>query len=71
MLEDTKHLFAAQNIVPIFSSEELNDAVTTTLNKVSAQLTTEDLIDMNEKIAEFVSIDDIAHEWLVKHGFSQ
>lgn len=71
VLEDTKHLFAAQNIVPIVASEALNDAVTTTLNKVSAQLTTEDLIDMNEKIAEFVSIDDIAHEWLVKHGFSQ
>ncbi|PLM53762.1 glycine/betaine ABC transporter substrate-binding protein, partial [Klebsiella michiganensis] len=49
----------------------LNDAVTTTLNNVSAQLTTEDLIDMNEQIAEFVSIDDIAHQWLVKHGFSQ
>ena len=71
VLEDTKHLFAAQNIVPIVASEALNDAVTTTLNKVSAQLTTEDLIDMNEKIAEFVSIDDIAHQWLVKHGFSQ
>ncbi|MGE5989324.1 ABC transporter substrate-binding protein [Klebsiella michiganensis] len=71
VLEDTKHLFAAQNIVPIVASEALNDAVTTTLNKVSAQLTTEDLIDMNEKIAEFVIIDDIAHQWLVKHGFSQ
>ena len=71
VLEDTKHLFAAQNIVPIVASEALNDAVTTTLNKVSAQLTTEDLIDMNEQIAEFVSIDDIAHQWLVKHGFSQ
>ncbi len=71
VLEDTKHLFAAQNIVPIVASEALNDAVTTTLNKVSAQLTIEDLIDMNEKIAEFVSIDDIAHQWLVKHGFSQ
>ncbi|SMD97481.1 Osmoprotectant-binding protein [Klebsiella pneumoniae] len=71
VLEDTKHLFAAQNIVPIVASEALNDAVTTTLNKVSAQLTTEDLIDMNEKIAEFVNIDDIAHQWLVKHGFSQ
>lgn len=71
VLEDTKHLFAAQNIVPIVASEALNDAVTTTLNKVSAQLTTEDLIDMNEKIAEFVSIDDIAHQWLVKQGFSQ
>ena len=71
VLEDTKHLFAAQNIEPIVASEALNDAVTTTLNKVSAQLTTEDLIDMNEQIAEFVSIDDIAHQWLVKHGFSQ
>lgn len=71
VLEDTKHLFAAQNIVPIVASEALNDAVTITLNKVSAQLTTEDLIDMNEQIAEFVSIDDIAHQWLVKHGFSQ
>jgi osmoprotectant transport system substrate-binding protein len=71
VLEDPKHLFAAQNIVPIVASDALNDTVTATLNKVSAELTTEDLIDMNEQIAEFTSIDDVAQQWLVKHGFSK
>jgi len=70
-LEDPQHLFAAQNIVPIVASGTLNSTIETTLNKVSAQLTTEDLISMNEQLAEFTSIDDVAQQWLVKHGFNQ
>ncbi|ASY80298.1 glycine/betaine ABC transporter substrate-binding protein [Pectobacterium polaris] len=70
-LEDTKHLFAAQNIVPIVASSTLNPTIESTLNKISAQLTTEDLIAMNEQLAEFVSIDDVAHQWLVKQGLSK
>ncbi|MEQ9910882.1 ABC transporter substrate-binding protein [Pectobacterium polaris] len=70
-LVDTKHLFAAQNIVPIVASSTLNPTIESTLNKISAQLTTEDLIAMNEQLAEFVSIDDVAHQWLVKQGLSK
>ncbi|MCA6941781.1 ABC transporter substrate-binding protein [Pectobacterium polaris] len=70
-LVDTKHLFAAQNIVPIVASSTLTPTIESTLNKISAQLTTEDLIAMNEQLAEFVSIDDVAHQWLVKQGLSK
>ncbi|KFX19366.1 ABC transporter substrate-binding protein [Pectobacterium betavasculorum] len=71
VLGDPKHLFAAQNIVPIVASSTLTPTIESTLNKISAQLTTEDLIAMNEQLAEFVSIDDVAHQWLVKQGLSK
>ncbi|ATF92288.1 ABC transporter substrate-binding protein [Cedecea neteri] len=70
-LEDPKNLFAAQNIVPIVATSTLNPTIENTLNKVSAQLTTADLIAMNGQLAEFASIDDVAHQWLVKHGLSK
>ncbi|MFB5743400.1 ABC transporter substrate-binding protein [Cedecea sp. S5-13] len=70
-LADPKNLFAAQNIVPIVATATLNPAIENTLNKVSAQLTTADLIAMNGQLAEFASIDDVAHQWLVKHGLSK
>ncbi|HEY3985583.1 ABC transporter substrate-binding protein [Cedecea sp.] len=70
-LADPKNLFAAQNIVPIVATATLNPTIENTLNKVSAQLTTADLIAMNGQLAEFASIDDVAHQWLVKHGLSK
>ncbi len=68
-LEDPRNLFAAQNIVPIVASTTLNNTIEITLNKVSSVLTTEELIAMNEQIANFVSIDEVANQWLEKHGF--
>lgn len=70
-LADPKNLFAAQNIVPIVATATLNPTIENTLNKVSAQLTTADLIAMNGQLAEFASIDDVANQWLVKHGLSK
>lgn len=71
VLEDPNHLFAAQNVVPIVATAAVDSAAEATLNEVSAKLTTDDLIDMNEQLAEFTSIDDVAHQWLVKHGMSK
>ncbi len=71
VLDDPKHLFAAQNVVPIVATSAVDSATEATLNEVSAKLTTDDLIDMNEQLAEFTSIDDVAHQWLVKHGMSK
>lgn len=68
VLDDPKHLFSAQNIVPIVTSSSIDSATEETLNEVSAKLTTDDLINMNEQIAEFTSVDDVAHQWLVKNG---
>ncbi|EHD19993.1 MULTISPECIES: ABC transporter substrate-binding protein [Brenneria] len=70
-LSDPRNLFLAQNIVPLIAEDKLNGTIETVLNKVSARLTTEDLIAMNEKLGNFASIDDVADEWLVQHGIKQ
>ncbi|PWC16724.1 ABC transporter substrate-binding protein [Brenneria corticis] len=70
-LSDPRNLFLAQNIVPLIAEDKLNGTIETVLNKVSARLTTEDLIAMNEKLGNFESIDDVADAWLVQHGIKQ
>ncbi|MEN3262280.1 ABC transporter substrate-binding protein [Sodalis endosymbiont of Spalangia cameroni] len=66
-LEDPKHLFPAQNIVPLIAADKVSPEVEITLNAISKALTTEDLIEMNGKLADFASIDQVAHDWLVQH----
>lgn len=66
-LKDPKHLFPAQNIVPLIASSKLNDKVTKALNAVSAALTTEDLIRMNGRLANQESYDTVAADWLKKN----
>lgn len=63
-LEDTKNLFPAQNIAPIMASPKASELVVKTLNAVSAALTTEDLIEMNGRLAKQESIDRVADDWL-------
>lgn len=46
VLEDPESLFAAQNVVPLISSDVVNPAVEDALNAVSAALTTENLTAM-------------------------
>lgn len=67
ILEDVKNLFPAQNIVPVIATPKLSDVVTTTLNAVSAALTTKDLIVMNGRLANHDSFDVVAEEWLTTH----
>ncbi|MFE4195716.1 glycine betaine ABC transporter substrate-binding protein [Paenarthrobacter sp. NPDC056912] len=63
-LEDNKNLFLSENIVPVINAKKSTDAVKETLDKVSAALTTEDLIAMNGRVAKFEDIGEIAKEWL-------
>lgn len=63
-LEDNKNLFLSENIVPVINQKKSSDAVKETLDKVSAALTTEDLIKMNGRVAKFEDIGEIAKEWL-------
>jgi osmoprotectant transport system substrate-binding protein len=68
-LQDTKNLFAAQNVTPLVNKAAMNDTVTTTLNAISAKLTTQSLLDMMQKIA--VNKDEpatVAKEWLTSNG---
>ncbi|OMQ14997.1 hypothetical protein A7K94_0212515 [Modestobacter sp. VKM Ac-2676] len=69
VLEDPENLFAAQNVVPLISTEEATDGVAAVLNAVSAELTTEDLLALNEQV--IIDRQDpaaVAGQWLAEQG---
>ena len=69
-LEDDKHLQAADNVVPVGRSKVITSDATSTLNSVSAKLTTDDLIQMNKRSdVDKADPDQIAADWLKSHGF--
>ncbi|GAA4148153.1 ABC transporter substrate-binding protein [Leifsonia shinshuensis] len=69
VLKDPKNLIAAQNIVPLINSKKASDKVKSVLNKVSAELTTDDLITMNSENqgASKTQPDAVAQKWLQEH----
>ncbi|KQT47417.1 glycine/betaine ABC transporter substrate-binding protein [Aureimonas sp. Leaf454] len=69
-LEDVKNLFPAQNVVPVIATPKASEAVTTTLDAVSAALTTEDLIKMNGRLAAQESYDVVAEDFLKEKGLN-
>jgi osmoprotectant transport system substrate-binding protein len=69
VLEDPKNLYAAQNVLPLINEAKATDGVKATLNAVSAQLTTDDLIDLNEKVInEQQDPAAVAKAWLADTG---
>lgn len=68
-LKDPKNLIAAQNIVPLINSGKASDKVKEVLNKVSAELTTDDLISMNSENQgdSKTAPDVVAKNWLKDH----
>lgn len=68
-LEDPKSIFPAQNVTPLLNKAAATDTIRTTLNAISAKLTTQSLLDMMQKIA--VNKDEpatVAKEWLTTNG---
>ncbi|GII79383.1 glycine/betaine ABC transporter substrate-binding protein [Sphaerisporangium rufum] len=68
-LQDPKHVFSAQNVTPLVNKAGVTDDVRTTLNGISAKLTTEGLVDMMKRVA--VDKDDppmVAKDWLTQNG---
>ncbi|CAN5285913.1 ABC transporter substrate-binding protein [soil metagenome] len=65
-LADPENLIAAQNLIPLIRTAKATTAIEDTLNKISAALTTADLVDMNGKNngADKVAPDVLAKEWL-------
>ncbi|MFC4224722.1 ABC transporter substrate-binding protein [Lysinibacter cavernae] len=63
-LEDNKKLFLAENIVPLISDAKASDEVKAVLQSVSDALTTEDLIEMNGRVAALEDMGDIAADFL-------
>ena len=50
LLEDDESLQTAENITPVVSQEVLNDEITELLNAVSAELTTENVTELNGRV---------------------
>lgn len=69
-LEDPENLIAAQNVVPLISEAKASDKVEDALDAISAQLTTQDLLDLNGKNQgpDKAKPADLAKEWLTAKG---
>jgi osmoprotectant transport system substrate-binding protein len=69
VLEDPKNNFAAQNVLPLINTAKATDTVKSALNAVSAQLTTQDLIDLLTKVVQDKQDPDAAAKaWLSSKG---
>jgi osmoprotectant transport system substrate-binding protein len=69
LLEDDKHLQAADNITPLVKSSVLNDKMKELLNKISSKLTTQNMTDLNSKVV--IDKDDpaaVAKQFLQDNG---
>jgi osmoprotectant transport system substrate-binding protein len=71
-LEDPKNNFAAQNVVPLINKEKANDTVKTTLNAISAKLTTQGLQALNAEADSDAkpSPETVAKNWLSQNGLA-
>ena len=70
VLQDDKHLEAADNVVPILRQKVATDEVKNLLNKIDAALTTADLVDMNAQAStQHKDPDAIAKAYLEKHNY--
>ncbi|GAA2264585.1 ABC transporter substrate-binding protein [Nonomuraea roseoviolacea subsp. roseoviolacea] len=70
-LQDPKNIFPAQNVTPLLNKAAATDTIRTTLDAVSAKLTTQSLQDMMQKIS--VNKDEpatVAKEWLTSNGLA-
>jgi osmoprotectant transport system substrate-binding protein len=74
LLEDDQGMLAADNIFPVVSQEVVDaygDDLTGLLDDISAELTTEDLTEMNRRYdVDREDAEDIAADWLADHGFA-
>ncbi len=69
VLEDTKNLYIAQNIVPVLRESVSNDTVESALNAVSAALTTENLTAALAQVTvDKMSSADVAEQFLADNG---
>lgn len=73
LLEDDKGLAPAQNIAPVLTQELADaggDTLAGALNAVTELLTTEELTNLNLRIADQESYEDIASQWLADNSLN-
>ncbi|MEQ3550780.1 ABC transporter substrate-binding protein [Pseudonocardia nematodicida] len=66
VLEDPEQNFAAQNVLPLINKAKVTPEVTEALNAVTAKLTTQELLGLNEAAAapDKPSVETVAKNWL-------
>lgn len=70
VLQDDKHLEAADNVVPIVRQAVATDEVKNVLNNISAHLTTADLITLNSQVSiQHQDPDAVATAFLQQHNY--
>lgn len=71
-LEDPKNLIAAQNVIPLIRKDANTDEVAEVLDAVSAKLTTEVLLELNEIFAGDAkpSAAEVAADWLKENDLA-
>jgi len=69
-LEDPENMIAAQNVIPLINSDKATDEVKEVLDGISAELTTEDLLDLNGKNQgeDKTAPAELAKQWLTDKG---
>ncbi|WP_067720157.1 ABC transporter substrate-binding protein [Nocardia yamanashiensis] len=73
VLEDPKHNFPAQNVVPLFNTAKKSDKLLTVLNAVSAKLTTAQLISLNTAVSGSSKTEPAAaaKNWVAAQGLDK
>ena len=70
VLQDDKHMIAADNVVPVIRTQKATDEVKNLLNKIDAGLTTTDLFAMNGKVSlQHQDADAVAKAYLMAHNY--
>jgi osmoprotectant transport system substrate-binding protein len=70
VLQDDKHLENADNVVPIIRQKVATDEVKKVLNKISAALTTEQLVTLNGQVElQHQDADAVARAYLQQHNY--
>jgi osmoprotectant transport system substrate-binding protein len=67
-LQDPKSMFAAQNIVPLFSQKVLTQPMKDACDAVSAKLDTKTLAALVAKVADGAEPDSVAKTWLQQNS---
>ena len=70
VLDDPENMISSQNIVPLLSEVVYTDDIAATLNAISAELTTDDLIALRDRVEgdEKASASTAAKDWLEDKG---
>ena len=70
VLEDPESMISSQNVLPLLADSIYTEELADALNAISAELTTEDLIALRDRVEgdEKASAADAAAEWLTEKG---